>query len=113
MPVVVDGDLVGIITRADLVRAFHRADEEIRREIAEDVLLRTLWISPGDVTIAVEQGEVSLGGELDNRSGAEIAVAYVRRVTGVTGDARDLRTSQAPRSHDSLLACPRHGGELT
>lgn len=90
LPVVVDGDLAGIITRADLVRAFHRTDEEIRREIAEDVLLRTLWISPGDVTIAVEQGEVSLGGELDNRSEAEIAVAYVRRVPGVVGVRSDL-----------------------
>ena len=38
LPVVKDERLVGIITRADLVRAFTRSDEEIAREIREDVL---------------------------------------------------------------------------
>src|SRR5579884_1356748 len=37
---VVDGDgrLVGIVTRADLVRAFARGDDDIAREIREDVI---------------------------------------------------------------------------
>ncbi|MGH3083897.1 MAG: CBS domain-containing protein [Gaiellaceae bacterium] len=83
LPVVREGKLVGIVTRADLVRAFHRPDEEIRREISEDVLLQTLWISPDRVTISVEDGEVSLAGEMENRTQAELAVAYVSRVPGV------------------------------
>ena len=36
------GKLVGIVTRADLVRAFARSDEEIEREIREDVIVRSL-----------------------------------------------------------------------
>jgi CBS domain-containing protein len=105
LPVVAEGKLVGIVTRADLVRAFHRSDEEIRREIAEDVLLRTLWISPEPLTITVEDGEVSLSGEVESRSAAEIAVAYVRRVLGVVGVRSELtwqvddlarRTESAP-----------------
>jgi len=44
LPVVEDDRLAGIVTRADLVAAFTRSDEEIEREIAEDVLLHTLWI---------------------------------------------------------------------
>ena len=47
LPVVSDGKLVGIVTRADLVRAFTRSDEEIEREIRDDVLLHTLWVDPG------------------------------------------------------------------
>ena len=34
LPVISRGRLVGIVTRADLVRAFHRPDEEIEREIS-------------------------------------------------------------------------------
>ena len=91
LPVVRGDELVGIITRADLVRAFHRPDDEIRREIYEDVLLRTLWISPEHLTVSVEQGEVTLGGEVENRTEAELAVAYVRRVPGVV-DVRSKLT---------------------
>jgi CBS domain-containing protein len=90
LPVVLEGKLLGIVTRADLVRAFNRPDEEILREISEDVLLRTLWISPDRVTISVEGGEVSLAGEMENRTQAELAVAYVSRVPGVVDVHSDL-----------------------
>ena len=40
LPVVKDERLVGIITRADLVRAFTRSDEDIAQEIREDVFER-------------------------------------------------------------------------
>jgi CBS domain-containing protein len=93
LPVVLDGELVGIVTRADLVRAFHRPDEEILREISEDVLLRTLWIQPDRVTISVERGEVSLAGEVENRTQAELAVLYVRRVPGVVAVTSELTWS--------------------
>ena len=90
LPVVMEGKLLGIVTRADLVRAFNRPDEEILREISEDVLLRTLWISPDRVTISVEGGEVSLAGEMENRTQAELAAAYVSRVPGVVDVHSDL-----------------------
>ena len=54
-----DGALVGIVTRADLVRAFARSDEEIEREIDETVL-RTLWIEEPALEVRVENGEVRL-----------------------------------------------------
>lgn len=81
---VVDGDrLVGIVSRADLVRAFTRDDEAIEREIAEDVLLSTLWIAPGSVEVGVDDGVVTLTGRVETKTIAEIAAAYVRRVPGV------------------------------
>ena len=46
LPVVKGDELVGIVTRADLVRAFVRADSEIEQEIQGDVLRRTLWLDP-------------------------------------------------------------------
>jgi CBS domain-containing protein len=83
LPVVSKGELVGIATRADLVRAFTRSDEELEREIREDVMLRTLWISPRRLRVLVADGEVVLDGEVDTRTEAELLAAYVARVPGV------------------------------
>jgi predicted transcriptional regulator len=83
LPVVADGRLVGIVARADLVRAFNRTDEEIEREISDDVLLHTLWVDPDSVSLVVFGGKVSVAGEVENRSTAELIEAYIRRVPGV------------------------------
>jgi len=83
LPVVEDGRLVGILTRADLLRAFQRSDQELKREIADDVLLHTLWIDPDSVSLLVIDGEVTIGGLVENRSTAELVCAYIRRVPGV------------------------------
>jgi CBS domain-containing protein len=83
LPVVEDGRLVGIVTRADLVRAFARADDDLAREIRDDVLLRALWIDPNAVAVSVCDGAVALGGEVATRTDAELAHAHVERVPGV------------------------------
>jgi CBS domain-containing protein len=77
-----DGALVGIVTRADLVRAFARSDEEIEHEI-DHTVLRTLWIEEPGLQVRVEQGEVRLSGKLGRRSDAELLERFVARVPGV------------------------------
>ncbi len=77
-----EGKLVGIVTRADLVRAFARSDTDIRQEIQEDVLARTLLL-PQPVTVDVEEGKVRLGGSVDRRSDAQLVSAVVTKVPGV------------------------------
>ena len=78
-----DGALLGIVTRADLVRAFVRSDDEIAREIREDVVLRTLWIEPEAVNVAVDAGEVVLGGHVESEADADLIRELTRRVPGV------------------------------
>ncbi len=85
LPVVDDkGRLVGIVTRADLVRAFVRPDTEIEREIREEVLTRALLLeTTGDITVAVDGGKVTLGGLVSMRTDAELIPALVAKVPGV------------------------------
>jgi len=95
LPVVRDEELVGIVTRADLVRAFVRPDGEIRREIEEDVLRRAFWLEPGPVTVGVERGEVTLTGEIPIELEAGILARAVARVPGVVSVRTDLRPGSA------------------
>jgi len=83
LPVVDGGELVGIVTRADLVRAFTRTDDEIEREILQDVILKTLWVSPDRVTIRVDDGQVTLEGRVESQAEAEVIINFVEAVPGV------------------------------
>jgi len=84
LPVIdADGKLVGIVTRSDLVRAFARPDGEIEREIREDVVRHTLWIEGEGLDVRVKRGEVTLTGELERRSDAELLPRFAARVPGV------------------------------
>ena len=94
LPVVKRGELVGIVTRADLVRAFVRSDEEIAREIKEDVLERMHWVeAPRAVAIDVERGTVRLTGKLGTRSDALALERLAARVPGVVSVQADLNWS--------------------
>jgi CBS domain-containing protein len=97
LPVVDEDKLVGIVTRADLVRVFVRSDEEIASEIRDDVLERTLWVEDGRVgvevrcgTVEVRCGTVTLSGALDRRSDVELLERLVRRVPGVVAVASSV-----------------------
>lgn len=92
LPVVdADGVLIGIVTRADLVRAFVRSDEEILAEIRDDVIRRTLWIESDSIQVAVENGEVRLSGAVDTKADAEMIPSFIQRVPGVVSVLSKLR----------------------
>jgi CBS domain-containing protein len=91
LPVLENGKLVGILTRADIVRAFARADGELAREIRDDILRRTFWVQPGSVTVTVDQGRVSLHGEVETEADVEMLPIFVSRVPGVVAVHADLR----------------------
>ena len=85
LPVVDEGKLVGIVTRADLIRAFVRTDAEIAQEIRDDVVVRGLRLERHSVRVEVEEGEVTLTGTLDSAADAQSLAALARKVAGVVG----------------------------
>jgi CBS domain-containing protein len=90
LPVLDGKRLVGIVTRADLVRAFARGDDAIEQEIWSDVVLRGVHVNPRLLQIRIEGGEVTVSGEVETRGKAERLVEYLERVPGVVSVRSDV-----------------------
>lgn len=102
LPVTEDGRLAGIVTRADVVRAFTQSDAELAEAIREEVLLRAMWLDPARFTVEVSNGVATVRGQVERRSTAamvERMVAMLPGVVGVTADVAwtvDDRDIEAP-----------------
>ena len=77
------GRLLGIISRADLLKVFNRPDLAIRREIIEDVIVGEFMMDPGRFFIQVHDGVVVLEGRVETRSLLPLLVRAVHGVEGV------------------------------
>lgn len=82
------GRLVGVFARRDALRLIMRPDDEIRATIDREVLRHSLWADPG-VQVTVNDGIVSLIGDVDQRSEAERAATLAWAIPGVI-DVRNL-----------------------
>jgi CBS domain-containing protein len=86
LPVVQGGRLVGIVTRADVVRAYVRPDDELERLVREEVLAKTaFWLEPEAFEVTVSAGVVHLEGRVDRRSLADTIVEVTHGLGGVVG----------------------------
>ncbi|MFF9624734.1 CBS domain-containing protein [Streptomyces griseosporeus] len=84
LPVTDDsGRLLGIVSRADLLKVFLRDDGDIAEQVRREV---TAYLFPGpasDVRVDVQDGVVRLGGRIRDRALVPVAARLVRAVEGV------------------------------
>lgn len=91
--VVDDGRLVGIVTRADLVRAYVRSDQELADTIRQEVVLRILWLDPAGFVVNVKDGVATIIGQVESRSTAEMVGRAVAMVPGIVDVKADVSWS--------------------
>jgi CBS domain-containing protein len=91
LPVVENGVLVGIVTRADVVRAFVRTDAELERLVRDEVLAKTAFgLEPDTFDVSATGGVVRLAGRVDRRSVADTLVELTRALGGIVGVESEL-----------------------
>jgi CBS-domain-containing membrane protein len=84
LPVVDEaGRLVGIVSRADLLKVFTRPDEAIRSQIISEVIVGELMMDPSRFLIEVDDGVVLLQGKAERSSLIPYLVRAVHHVEGV------------------------------
>ncbi len=99
------GRLIGIVSRSDVLGVFARPDEAIVDHITERIVKETLDLEPGAVTVVVEEGQVTLRGEVPTRMEARLLEDLSKSVDGVLGvdsqvryERDDTRTSEGSRT---------------
>ena len=84
LPVVGEnGQLVGIISRADVLSVYSRPDEEIGEEIRKNVILNGFFADPDRFTVTVSSGIVTLEGHPETAARGREIVAEAWHVEGV------------------------------
>jgi CBS-domain-containing membrane protein len=108
LPVVEDGRLVGIVTRADLVRSYVRTDEQLAQSIRDEVLLETLWLDPKQFDVTVTDGIATVRGSVDRRSSA----AMIARTAVLVPGVRDVVSEVQWTIDDEEIRNPTPGPEF-
>jgi CBS-domain-containing membrane protein len=78
-----DGRLAGIVSRSDVLSVFRRPDEEILREVTQDVIADGFFTDPARFTVTVHDGIVTLEGAPGSAVLGAGIVDQVRHLEGV------------------------------
>lgn len=77
------GRLVGIVGRADVLAVYGRPDEDIRRDVYDEVVTAEFALARERIDVTVEDGQVTLRGSVPRRSQIPVLLHSVRHVEGV------------------------------
>jgi predicted transcriptional regulator len=77
------GELVGIVSRSDLLSVFDRPDEDIRKDVADTMFRHEFLIDPRQFRVTVEAGVVTREGTPETAALGRDLVRKARHVPGV------------------------------
>jgi CBS domain-containing protein len=77
--------IAGIVTRSDLLQVFLRGDEELREEILNVLIPALMLERTEDLLVDVRWNVVTLAGQVDRKSDAEILARLTADLDGVVG----------------------------
>ena len=100
------GRLVGIVSRSDLLKVFDRSDQDIRREIIEEVIVGEFMMAPSRFFLHVTDGVVVLQGRVERRSLLPYVVRAVQGVEGVVRVENRLAYDLDDQDADRLMTLP-------
>jgi osmotically-inducible protein OsmY len=89
--------VIGVLSRADLLRVFLRKDSAIADEIVDEVLGQAFGLSRSQVTAAVTDGVVKLRGEIGREDSQPLIERLCRNVDGVVDVHLDLTVAGGSR----------------
>lgn len=84
-----DGRLVGVVSRRDLLRIYDQTEDELREQVED--MVEEVGAAPGAVEVRVADGVVTLDGLLERRSLVDVVVRVVAALPGVVGVRNNLR----------------------
>lgn len=82
IPILRDDQVVGIVSRNDVLKAFTRSDETLHQE-ARQTLVHDLRIDPEPLDIQVKDGVVTILGQVERKSEVGLMEMSVRAIDGV------------------------------
>ncbi|WP_026154003.1 CBS domain-containing protein [Amycolatopsis methanolica] len=80
MPIAEGAQVVGIVTRGDIVRVFARSDSEIAGDVRRHL---SIYGGPGRWHVEVRDGVVHIADELDDETDRHVATVLAEAVPGV------------------------------
>ncbi|CAM5455994.1 BON domain-containing protein [Streptomyces avidinii] len=91
-----DGTLLGVVSRADLLKVFLRTDDDLAAEVRREVVERLFPLSRRDITVEVTHGVVTLRGRNRDPHLIPVATRLARAVEGVVGVHSRLEGPASP-----------------
>ena len=85
------GKIVGIVSRSDLLQVFLRTDDELCDEVQSSIIPSMFLTDPETVQVSARWNVVTLSGEVDRKSDAEILSRLTRELDGVVEVVDRLR----------------------
>jgi CBS domain-containing protein len=108
LPVVDRGRMVGIVTRSDVIRAYVHSDEDIAGDAR--LMIAVLPEPMSSVQVSVEDGVVTLTGEVETSAEARLVARMVEGVEGVVKvDNRIVWEVTVEDGSNQWLAYPQEG----